>query len=475
MKKEILSKTITINTGMNKMNNNSIIVRLVLIIGLSCSSYTIFAQDLGGLGGGDDGSGNTGNDCGLPLESGNDVENGVEGAKIVCLGDELAFYAASSQSSYSWQVIDATEICSSGNKVQVRFDEVGVAKVRLNGSGMNVTVHSLLTSGGTITLPNNNDICSGASPGTINNGSTPSDGSGSFSYQWYKKTEDDSDWIKIDGAGGSSYTSYSPGTLTKTTSFKRDVKDTRCIDTKSSNTITVTVIEDFDDGGSISGEKTICYNGNVGLLDNVSYPSGGPAIPLYQWQKKVGSNSWENIDGAESSTLAPGNLTQTTSFKRIAKDAINCAFDESNTITITVRSELSAGEINGARTLEFGATIGNIGSNSAAVGGSGNYTYQWERRLEGGDFMPIAGASAQTYQSGNALVGDTYFRRKVIDSDCGEEYSNTIKITLEVDPITGLPANIGCQPEDISSPGSAIFGCTQACRDGENPILYPYA
>ena len=90
-------------------------------------------------------------------------------------------------------------------------------------------------SGGSISC-STTSIVSGNSPGTIGNSSSPSGGTGSYTYQWQQSINNGSTWTNISGATG---LTYSCPVLTITTSFRRSV--TSGSQTSYSNTVKITV------------------------------------------------------------------------------------------------------------------------------------------------------------------------------------------------------------------------------------------
>jgi len=194
-----------------------------------------------------------------------------------------------------------------------------------------------------------------------------------------------------------------------------------------SNTVTVSPFPNLS-SGSIGGNKTICYNSSAGTLTNSSSASGGSGSYSYQWRKRPDGGSWSNVSGATGSSYSPGNLTTKTYFQRRVYDG--CEYRYSNTVTVSVRSPLASGSINGTKTICYNASAGTLGNSSSASGGSGNYTYQWQKKPNGGSWSNISGATSTSYSPGS-LTTKTYYRRGVIDnSGCGTQYSNTVTISV---------------------------------------------
>ena len=298
-------------------------------------------------------------------------------------------------------------------------------------SAVTVTVRSNLNAGG---ISNSQTVCYGGDPSAFTSTSTASGGDGSYSYQWQISTNGGSSWSNISGATS---TTYNSGAKTATTLFRRRV--TSCGQTKYTGNVTVTVLPDLN-AGSIGNGQTVCYGGDPSAFTNSSLPSGGDGSFSYQWQKSTnGGSSWSDISGATSSTYNSGTLTATTLFRR---GVIGCGQTKySNSVTVTVLSDLSAGGIGNGQTICYGGDPAAFTSTSSAAGGDGSYAYQWQLSTDGGsNWSNISGATGATYNSG-ALTNTTQFRRTAVG--CNQtKYSNTITVTINNLPTVDAGADV---------------------------------
>ena len=80
--------------------------------------------------------------------------------------------------------------------------------------------------------------------------------------------------------------------------------------------------------------------------------------------------------------------------------------------TLTVYDDLTAGSISAAQTICYNTAPAGLTEATAATGGTGAYTYQWESSTNNIAWTPIGGATSATYSPG-ALTTDTYYRRQV--------------------------------------------------------------
>jgi PKD repeat protein len=89
--------------------------------------------------------------------------------------------------------------------------------------------------------------------------------------------------------------------------------------------------------GAIDGDQEVCYLGNPSALNEVTPPSGGPAVILFQWERSLdGGASWGNVPGATTASYdPPAGITQTTHFRRRVNSG-GCDPEYSNEVIVTV-------------------------------------------------------------------------------------------------------------------------------------------
>ncbi len=135
-------------------------------------------------------------------------------------------------------------------------------------------------------ISNSQSLCAGTpAPFT---GSTPTGGSGTYTYQWYSSTT--GPVTAIPGATGINYAS---GPLTQTTNFYRQVTSGVCA-TTNSTTITATILP--PSSTTDPSNTTVCAG------TNASFAVVGTGSGLsYQWQLNTGSG-WGNIINGPSYT-----------------------------------------------------------------------------------------------------------------------------------------------------------------------------
>ncbi|MDN3635365.1 choice-of-anchor A family protein, partial [Neolewinella lacunae] len=117
---------------------------------------------------------------------------------------------------------------------------------------------------------------------------------------------------------------------------------------------TLTVIQNFTNGGQIAANQENCGPFDAALLTSVSLPSGGTGsgTPQYIWLKTTGDctpptidnmGSWVEIPGANQASFDPGIITETTCFIRCARyPGCELYLGESNVVTITIEPPVTA-------------------------------------------------------------------------------------------------------------------------------------
>lgn len=288
-------------------------------------------------------------------------------------------------------------------------------------SSILITVYGDLTSG---TIGSAQSICYNTTPASLTNDAAPTGGTGSYTYQW-QSSSDNSTWSNISGATS---TTYSPGALTASTYYRRAATSGSC-GTEYTSSILVTVYSDLSNG-TIGSAQTICYNTTPSSLTNDASPTGGTGSYTYQWQSSSDNSTWSDIGGATSATYAPGALTANTYYRR-AETSGSCGTVYASSILITVYGDLSAGVIGTDQVVSYNGTPTSLTEETAASGGTGSYTYQWQSSTDGSSFSNISGATSATYSPG-ALTVNTWYRRAVTSGSCGTVYTASVAMTINV-------------------------------------------
>jgi gliding motility-associated-like protein len=231
-----------------------------------------------------------------------------------------------------------------------------------------VLINNLPPVAGNTIAPANTNLCSGQS--VTLTGSTPTGGSGSYTYTWQQSTNGTT-WTNVPGGTNPNLT-VSP---TQNLFYRRLINSGACADTSNNAVVNV---QAAITNNSISSDQTICIN-TVPALINGSTPTGGGAGVVYSWEQSTDNGaSWQPISGASSASYQPGSLSQTTQYRRLVSTTL-CSGPQSsisNVVTITVNpnAQLLLNTANLTGCAPFRITSANISvTHLPAL----NSTYQW--------------------------------------------------------------------------------------------------
>ncbi|WP_338396084.1 LamG-like jellyroll fold domain-containing protein [Fulvitalea axinellae] len=271
----------------------------------------------------------------------------------------------------------------------------------------------------------NKHICYNTSPGKITL-SKASGGKEGISYEWQKKSVDESGWTVLNVSGFE----YTPPRLTKNTEYRVLTWD-QCISKSDAlvSSLTITVAPPVGPG-SISGSRKIC-NKNASApgvtIANVQSATGGKGAPVYRWEKLNGS-SWIPIGNSNSATYAPKNLSLgANTYRRRSVGSCISSSDEivTNSVTLTVMPPLDGGTFQGGGKVCPGTVPPQI-TLTPASGGFTTPSYQWSRKVGDGGWTSL-GVTTYNYSIKDPVVSTTVYRRTVTDG-C-ESISKTVTFT----------------------------------------------
>ncbi len=262
-------------------------------------------------------------------------------------------------------------------------------------------------AGFTATITNGSvlNLCTGSS---ISLKASPNDPS--YTYQWQVQTKSGGPFVNISGATSQSYSASA------LSAYRVFISTGSCVDTSGITSL----IRIAPEGGQITAATTatVCPGEPGGKITGTQVPGAELGIITYSWEKNENNAGWMSISGATNSQYLAGPIMKTTQFRRVSSD--NCGNKAySNVVTLATTPDLLPGTVSPlTQTINAGSTPAPITSATAASGGSGNFTYQWQSSsYERGPFVDISGATSASYAPG-ALVKNTYFRRLAKDVRC---------------------------------------------------------
>ncbi|MBN1951814.1 MAG: gliding motility-associated C-terminal domain-containing protein [Bacteroidales bacterium] len=271
-------------------------------------------------------------------------------------------------------------------------------------------------------------ICTGLDGGEIRVNSV-SGGDGVYRYAWYT-SPDNVSYSVISGAVSDS---YSPGILSNTAYYRREVAsgaDDACLD--MSSTYTLTVYPSIGNNILTIDPDLYCYGDQPNLVDGSTPGGGDNSAYTFVWQERIPAESWNTLAGETGEDYSPsGAYYETIEVRRVVKSGdFDACIDTSGMQTIEIVPQIfnpvttdDENICNGATPLAF--------LEGPATGGSGTISYLWEAQVDGETTWNPASASPNDQEdySSDALTQTTRFRR-VATSEVCDEVSDPIVITV---------------------------------------------
>ena len=286
-----------------------------------------------------------------------------------------------------------------------------------------ISVYPLLNAG---SVGVTQTICYNSSPSPLKQISSPSGGTGSYTYQW-QSSSDNSQWADIQGANQSE---YSPPALTSSKWYRRKIFSGHCSNL-STNNIQITVNPVLI-AGTIGSNQSICYGTIPANLVQITPASGGTGVYTYQWQGSSDNVTWTNIPDANSISYIPPSLTESVWFRRNVTSGCSAS---SNSVRITLYPRLNSAQLYESKTIyENTSTTFNI----AISGGTPPYTVKY---AVNGDEQPVIRnyISETDISTGNLGINSyNYSLLSVTDlNECDAiNLGSTITITVLPTPIS---------------------------------------
>ncbi|MFK8039603.1 MAG: SprB repeat-containing protein, partial [Crocinitomicaceae bacterium] len=234
--------------------------------------------------------------------------------------------------------------------------------------------------------------CGSFDPTTIISNAPASGGTGPIEYVWmYKNASTGGVLTAIPGTNSET---YDPGNITETTTYRRCARNQGCTSWPGeTNDITMTVTTNVTGAGSIGNAQNSCGPFDPSAITSIS-PATGVGTIEYVWMYKNASTGGvlTAIPGTNSETYDPGNITETTTYRRCARiQGCTSWPGETNDITMTVNpivtSTVSSTDATGFGVADGSATV-------VAAGGTPTFTYLW--------------SDGQTTATASSLAAGTY-------------------------------------------------------------------
>jgi len=304
-----------------------------------------------------------------------------------------------------------------------------------------------------------------------------------ITIKWQKN--EGAGWVDIPGSAcdaygrlaSTNYTTYFTVTdhLIVTTSYRTAVTLSGYTSLLS-NEIIVTVLPQ-PLGGTIGTDQTICYNTTPSPLTSVTPPTGGGSYTIaWYWTSDVvviPTTTWHLISGATGLSYTPTYpSTDLMHYKRVATFDNGSGAPESNTVTISVYPQISAGSISGTQTICYNSKPSGFSNVTLPSGGSGSYSFTWRMKAAGSSsWYDISNSNAATYIEQNNLTANTNYLRVANFGSCGTIESNTIVVTTR-SPL--LPGAISGNQQICYNSLPSQFTSLSLASGGSNSFSYQW-
>ena len=400
-------------------------IKLIVLLLLSCITYSVSSQNIGILSSSSPNSGcelsnnefvtvvifNFGGSYSGSFEVSYEIDGGVLVTELITLTP----FAATSSFSYTFTT---TVDLSIANNYNFKFytnllGDIDNGNDTLNN---NFVVSDTLSYGGTVSA--SQSVCSGNNSGIINLNSFIGD----VQY-WQSSINNGLNWNNIVNITNVEiYTNISQETW-----YRSVVTNGFCPSDTSS--ISVLSIDSLTIPGTIAGAATLCSPTNGGTLTL----SGERGVILDWEYSSNGGSIWTGL-GSTSNTYNYVNQPSTYLYRAIVQNG-SCALLYSDTIDVTVLSGALGGVLTPASQVEC------LGFNSDTIhlGGHSGVISEWQISINSGTSWSSI-ANTDTFMTYLNLTQETWY--KALLSDCNEDTSSIAIVQVDPLPVGGeLSAN----------------------------------
>lgn len=292
--------------------------------------------------------------------------------------------------------------------------------VSFNGNSTSLSFSVLAEPTVDITNPNPEVICDGGSV-TFTTSAT---GGSSLNYSWVSSP--------VTTIASVASPTVSPptnpsGTVTNYT-YTVTVTDANGFTATDNTQVTVNPLHTISlSSAAGSNNQIVCYNT---AIINISYLVGGGASSASITSGVLPAGLSTNMAGNTFSIS--GAPTESGTFNLQITTSGNSCTAEVENITLTVREPLTQPGVSSNQEICYN-TVPETFVGTAASGGSGPLSYQWQRSANGtSGWTDISGATSLVYTP-LALTSTTYYRLVATDTgspSCGAEYSSVLEVDV---------------------------------------------
>ena len=232
------------------------------------------------------------------------------------------------------------------------------------------------------------------------------------------------------------------------------------------NDNTSSVVYNMFNGGIIGSNQQVCPGTVPARITSTTNPSGGTGSYSYNWQQSPnGTGSWTNAEGTRNQLYYdPPAPSAPVYYRRVTTNT--CGTEYSNVVAITLHPTLNPGAIAANQNIGSTQMPATLTSTTAASGGSGAISYNWQQSTDGSTWVNATGTRDQITYSPPLLTTTTYYRRGASNA-CGPVYTSPVVITVSTCATAG---DISVQPITICSGETASLSASSFTLS--NPVTY---
>ncbi|SFQ53137.1 gliding motility-associated C-terminal domain-containing protein [Hymenobacter arizonensis] len=323
-----------------------------------------------------------------------------------------------------------------------------------------ITVLQTLNPGTIAADPN--AICEGSTPAQLTSTSDAS-GPGIINYRWEFQPAGSTTWSPT----GTTGSTYPPGPLSTSTSFRRQASSDSACAPVFSNIVTINVVPALTAGTIGTDQLSLCSGATPARLTSITGASGGTGNYEYLWEVSGNNANWTTAPGpdATSADYPPGPVTSDTYYRRRVISG-PCGPVYSASVLLRVLPPLNAGSIAANQTICAGAVPSPLTSTAGPSGGTGTFDNLWESSLDSLSWTST-GTPGLTFVPGS-LTATTYYRRRVTSGTgtCSIAFSNVV--TIRVQPVVTIGVTL--TPPPVQCPGIPLtFTAVPTANAGPTP------
>ena len=277
-------------------------------------------------------------------------------------------------------------------------------------------------------------------------------GDGVYTYQWQRRSQS-GNWNIINNTS----TVYNTGNLTQSYDYRITVSNAYCNVFDTSNIASVDVADSLVILNlSLTGLDTICHSTIPGQL--IVNAQGGRIPYSYQWERKIGAGSWQNVGSNINSYAETSNLSNNTQYRVNISSSSGCGSVISSLKDVFVRPAITPSTITSSQTICHNTQALYLNRNNAS-GADGVFQYEWQYSLNGLTNWLNSGFSGLSFDPG-ILTSSKWYRVRVLNTICNAtDYSNVIKINVR-NPIYAGAFSTSLIEKCFDTPANLILSST---------------